>query len=160
MSRKRTRRKHYVPVTPQHAIEGAAVVSEAALADIRAAERQALDAIHAGTATLVHIQRLTGVWNTARIMADEFGIAAPEIPPVAALAEVALKAMFERHKRHGTVGRAAGEWEILNELVELHQLQRTSVSRSEFERMIRRTHQRVHEERARRRKQGIPEDDA
>jgi hypothetical protein len=114
MSRKHCRRKIYALVNPiALAIEGAAITDTAILDRLRLLELSALDGI------------------------------GPEVLEVCKRAQEALSAGHERYQTHGTIGRVAGEYETLADLWQFHDLQRSSVSRSEYERAIKKTADRI-----------------
>lgn len=58
-------------------------------------------------------------------------------------AESTLLAAYERHNSTGAIGCAPGEYEALRDLYEYHDLQRSSVARSTYERAIQATVNRI-----------------
>jgi hypothetical protein len=142
MSRKHCRRKIYALVNPiALAIEGAAITDTALLDRLRLLELSALDGFKKGTPTLSDWRSMADVSNIAETMARD-GIG-PEVLEVCKRAQEALSAGHERYQTHGTIGRVAGEYETLADLWQFHDLQRSSVSRSEYERAIKKTADRI-----------------
>lgn len=139
MTRKRTHRKVYALVNPiLHAIEGCAITDTRLLDRLRMAELSALDSFKRGTPTIQDWKSMSDLMNLAEVMALDFGIG-PEVLPVCARVEQALRACAERHLNRGIIGRVAGEYEALAELCAFHDLQRASIPRSTYERAIART---------------------
>lgn len=135
MSRKRCRRKVYALVNVvEHAIAGASITATADLDRLRMLELTALESFKKGTPSIADWRSLADVLNLAETMGKQ-GIG-PEVLPVCERAQAVLAAGHERHKVHGSIGRAAGEYETLADLVAYHDLQRSSVSRSVYEQAI------------------------
>lgn len=140
--RKQVRRRHYALVNPVlQAISGAAITPSADLDKLRTVELSALEQFKAGTPSVLDWRALSDMVNVCEIMARE-GIG-PEALEACARAEAALLAGHERHKAHGRIGRAAGEYEALLDAYEFHDLQRQSVARSVYERAIQKTANRI-----------------
>lgn len=136
--RKRTRRKVYALVNPiTHAIEGACNTSDADLNKLRAMELAAIDAIARGHGSLHDLASLRDMLNIAETMANG-GIGPEAIPPIEA-AQTELVAMIERRQRTGRIGATGPGLEAFREAFRFHDLQRTSVHRSEYERYIKKT---------------------
>lgn len=142
MSRKRTVRRVRPLVNPiLQAMTNAAITDTATLDRLRLLELSALDNFKKGVPTLADWMAMADVANIAETMAAD-GIG-PEVLVVCRCAQEALTAGHERYETHGAIGRAAGEYEALAELCEYHDLQRSSVSRGEYERAIRKTANRI-----------------
>lgn len=140
--KKRCIRKIWAKVNPiAHAIEGAAITPQRQLDRLRVRELAAIDAFTRGAASLADWRDLTNMLNLCETMARE-GIG-PEALPVCAEAQAHLieaAHRFERTSRMGTTGPGI---QALRALYEYHDLQRQSISRAEFERMIRLTSARI-----------------
>lgn len=142
MSKKRCRRKHYALCDPiALAIAGAGITTEADLDKLRLLELSALDSFKKGAPSVADWKSMADVLNLAETMGK--GGIGPEVLPVCERAQQVLAAGHARFRAHGAIGRAAGEYEALAELCEFHDLQRSSVSRAEYERAIRRTADRI-----------------
>jgi hypothetical protein len=142
MTRKRCIRRHYPLVNPiTHAITGCAITDTARLDKLRLLELSALDSFKKGCPSVEDWKAMADVLNVAETMACN-GIG-PEVLTVCHKAEAALSAGFGRYKAHGRIGRGAGEYEALAELCEYHDLQRSSISRGEYERAIEKTRNRI-----------------
>lgn len=143
MTRKRTHRRVWATnINPvAHAIAGAAITDPARLDRLRMLELSAIEAFRAGRATVEDWKAMADMNNVAETLARS-GIG-PEVLEACAAAERALDAAHDRFKRHGTIGRAAGEYEALRSLYEFHDLQRQSISRSEYEKAIQKTANRI-----------------
>ena len=133
--RKRTRRKHYALVNPiLFAIEGARITPEKELNRLRVRELASIDAFAHGHAGLSEWSDLCHLMNLAEHMARA-GIG-PEVLETCAAVQAHLidaKERYERTKRMGTTGLGL---QSFRELYELHDLQRQSISRSEYERHL------------------------
>lgn len=142
MSRKHCRRKVINPVNPiTLAIEGAAITPAARLDRLRVLELAALEQFKAGKATQDDWRVMADVINVCDTFAR--GDVGKEALPAIERAEAALAAGHARFKAHGRIGRAAGEYEALLDVYEFHDLQRQSVSRSEYEAAIKKTADRI-----------------
>lgn len=140
--RKQCRRKVYNLINPvTHAIAGACITPDSVLVPVRAMELSALEEFRKGNATIEDWKILADILNVAETMAQN-GIGV-EVAEVCERATEALDRARTRHKTHGRIGRAAGEYEILRELYEFHDLQRKSISRSEYEKQIEATRRRI-----------------
>ena len=142
MSRKHCRRKHYPLVNPVDcAIAGAAITDTARLDKLRMLELSALEAFRTGRATPDDWRALADCVNVAETMALE-GIG-PEVIEPCRQASEALGIAHLRYKQRGKLGLSGIELQALRELHEFHDLQRTSISRSEYERAIKKTGDRI-----------------
>ncbi|MEJ7932563.1 hypothetical protein WG922_21515 [Ramlibacter sp. AN1015] len=140
--RKRCKRKVYGLVNPiLHALQGAAITDVAALNKLRVREVRALEAFQFGRADLRDWQDLVDMLNIAETMAR--GGIGPEVLPVCEQAQEALLQAGERQRAGKRMGVDGPGLVALRELAEYHDLQRTSVSRAEYERAITRTSNRI-----------------
>jgi hypothetical protein len=143
MSRKKCRRKVYALVNPiLMAIEGAAVTDKACLDKLRLLELAAIDAFRIGRATKDDWKALADLLNLAETMATQ-GIGRGEVLPACEQAQEALERALDRHDATGKLGIDGPGLEALRELHEYHDLQRLSISRSQYEQMIRLTANRI-----------------
>ncbi|MES2973380.1 MAG: hypothetical protein V4757_07215 [Pseudomonadota bacterium] len=140
--KKQTRRKHYQLVNPiLHAIAGAAITDTERLDKVRMIELQALEAFRTGAATKQDWDHMADMCNLCELMAKR-GIG----PEALEASERAQEALGEAHRRHVELGRIAvtgPEMQALRDVFEFHDLQRSSVSRAEYERAIRDTANRI-----------------
>jgi len=141
--RKKCRRRVYQLVNPiESAILGACVSAEKPLNTLRLAELSALDAMTKGMGTKEDWRWCTDFLNIAETMCL-MGIGKEEVMP---FIEVAQKALLEAAKRFENTGRMglSGEGiKALKELHSYHDLQRTSVARSVYEKAIQNTVNRI-----------------
>lgn len=140
--RKRTRRKVYPLFNPiSYAIEGAAFTTERDLDKLRMLELTAIDQFAHGTATVRQWQDITDMLNLCETMAKQgIGPEALEACQRAQAALVEAAARYERTRRMGTTGEGL---KAMRDLYEYHDLQRQSISRSEYESAIRVTSNRI-----------------
>ena len=136
--RKRTKRKVWNLIDPcTHAIVGAAITPRPTLDKLRFLEYSALDAITKGMGTIQDWRTLVDVLNLSEVM-GKAGVG-PEVLPVCAKAQDALhKAAlrFEETKKMGLDGPGI---QAIRELIEYADLQQASISRSEFEKYVKKT---------------------
>lgn len=136
--RKRCKRKVYALVNPiEYAIEGARVASDDRLDKLRALELSAIDAFARGQATIHDWHTICQMMNLAEVMAKAgVGIEVMDAAMIAQSHLIDAKDRFERLNRMGTTGAGLQSFRTL---AEYHDLQRTSISLSEYERFIKRT---------------------
>lgn len=140
--RKRCRRKVYALVNPiTMAIEGAAITDTAALDKLRMRELSALESFRTGKATRTDWMDLADCLNVAQTM-GHMGIG-PEVLPVCDRAQAALGEAHERFKAGKGLAFDGPGLAAMRELAEYHDLQRTSISRGEYERAIKKTGDRI-----------------
>jgi hypothetical protein len=141
--RKRTRRKVYALVNPiSFAIQGAAISQEADLDKLRIRELAAIDAFARGAATIGDLHDINAILGLAETMAKA-GIGREEVLPACAKAQEHLidaARRFERTQKMGTTGLGLTSF---RDLYAFHDLQRQSVSRSEYEKAIKATTDRI-----------------
>ena len=136
--RKRTKRKVWNLIDPlTHAIVGAAITQRDKLDKLRTLEYAALDAITRGKGTITDWRTLVDVLNLSEMMGKN-GIG-PEVLPICEKAQESLhKAAirFQETKKMGLDGQGI---QAIRDLIEYADLQQSSISRSEFERYIKKT---------------------
>lgn len=140
--RKRTKRKVYALVnTIQHAMEGAAITPDAKLNKLRFIELGAIEAFRTGKAGLREWQEINAMNNVAETMARAgIGI---EVLSICMQAQDHLLESAKRFERIGKMGASGPALQCWRDLYDYHDLQRLSVSRSEYEDMIRETTNRI-----------------
>ncbi len=138
MSRKRCKRKVYPLLNSlAHGIAGAAVSDKQSLDKLRLCELSAIDAMTKGMGTTEDWRWLADVVNISETMGKE-GIG-PEVLPYCTEVQAALLEAAERYQKTGKMGLSGTGISKIKELWEYHDLQRTSIARSEYEKMIRKT---------------------
>lgn len=135
MGKKRCKRKVWKLLNPiQHAIDGARVTSDELLNELRVRELADIELFRTGQATSSEWAGLCALLNVCETMAR--GGIGPEAMVACKAAEQALIEAgkhYERTKRMVTSGPGL---QALRDLYEYHDLQRQSVSRSEYEKWI------------------------
>jgi hypothetical protein len=133
--KKSCKRKHWALVNPvAHAILGACITDTKSLADLYTRELSALEAMTHGQAGIQEWHDLSAVLNLCECAAN-MGIG-PESLPYCKTAQDALVAAarrFESTKRMGLTGEGVV---ALRHVLEYHHLQRSSISRSQYEQVI------------------------
>lgn len=133
--RKKTKRKHWELVDPiSYAIAGASITPRSALDQLRTIEYSALDAMVRGNGTVNDWQILCNLMNVAETMALN-GIG-PEVLPICAEVQNSLISAAKRYESTKKMGLDGSGISNLKELIAYADLQQSSVSRSEFERLI------------------------
>lgn len=136
--RKQTRRKIWdtsiCPVT--HAIAGAAIADKESLDILRKKEDGSMEAFRNGTATKQDWNNINTVVLLAESMAGA-GVG-PEVLVHVKIAEMHLLDAQERFVRLGKMGSTALGLQSFQDIIEYHDLQRTSVARSVYEKHIKR----------------------
>jgi hypothetical protein len=137
--RKKCRRKVWSTNidTVGHAIAGAAISDGAALDKLRLCELSAIDAMTKGMGTTEDWRWLADVLNIAETMGKS-GIG-PEVLPYCEDAQKALLEAAERYQKTGKMGLSGQGIRAIKDVWEFHDIQRTSIARSEYEKMIRKT---------------------
>jgi hypothetical protein len=139
MTRKKCKRKVWSTSinAVAHAVAGACVADNASLDKLRLCELSAIDAMIKGVGTPEDFRWLCDVLNIAECMAkDGIGI---ELIEICEKAQKELLDAKDRYDKHGKLGLSGEGIKVLRELIEMHDLQRTSIARSEYEKMIRKT---------------------
>ncbi len=142
MSRKRCKRKVWNLVNPiQHAMLGAAVTQESHLDQLRIRELMAIEAFAKGHATKDDWRSLADMLNITETLATS-GVA-PEALQPCQQAQQALSNAHGRHKGGKSLGFTGPELQAIRDAYEYHDLQRQSISRSEYEGAIKKTTDRI-----------------
>ena len=138
MSRKQCRRKVWDKVNPiEYAITGAAITAEDKLDRLRMGELSAIESMVKGNATTNDWRVLVDMLNIAETMANHgIGI---EVLAVCKIVQKEMEAAAHRYEKTRKMGLTGTGIRYIKELYALHDLQRQSISRSEFERMIEKT---------------------
>ena len=139
MSRKQCKRRVWsTNINPiAHAIAGAAVSDKQALDKLRLCELSAIDALTKGMGTTEDWRWCCDFLNIGETMGKS-GIG-PEILPHCKEAQEALLEAAERYQKTGKMDLSGQGIRAIKEVWEFHDVQRTSVARSEYEKMIRKT---------------------
>jgi len=142
MSRKHCKRKVYPLVNViSHVIEGVHVTEQRILDRLRLAELSAIEAFAKSRATRDDWMALADLSNVAETLARA-GVG-PEVLVPCARAQDALGEAHRRHGEHGRFELTPAELDAMRELYQFADLQRTSITRAEYERAIRRTADRI-----------------
>ena len=137
MSRKRTQRKIYALFHPvEFAITGASIADEASLEILRKREDGSYEAFRTGTANKQDWNNINAVCSLAESMASA-GIGEEVMVPKA-IAEMHLLQAKERYEKTGRMGSTGLGLQSFKDIIEYHELQRTSVARSVYEGHIKR----------------------
>jgi len=140
--RKTTKRKMWKLIDPvRHAILGAGITQDHLLDKLRLTELAALDAMTKGLGTVQDWQELVDMMNISEVMAME-GIG-PEALPHCKQAQDALERAALRYQETLRMGLSGEGIKALREVFEYHDLQRRSIPRSLYEKMIMKTKQRI-----------------
>ena len=142
MTRKRTVRKVWQTVnTIAHAIAGASITPRAELDKLLMRELSALDDMTKGKASLKQWYDLANVVNLCETLAHEkVGAEALESCGIAQDALIEAAKRFQDTKRMGLSGIGI---QALRDVISFHDLQRSSIPRSQYEAIIRLTAARV-----------------
>ena len=136
--RKRTKRKMWNLIDPVvHAMVGASITPRKTLDKLRFLEYSALDAITKGMGTIQDWRTLVDVLNLSEVMAKA-GVG-PEVLPVCQKAQEALHKAAMRYQETMRMGLDGEGIQALRELLEYADLQQASISRSEFEKYVKKT---------------------
>jgi len=136
--RKRCKRKIWDKVNPiEHAIIGAAITTEDKLDRLRMGELSAIESMVKGNASTGDWRVLVDMLNIAETMGTNgIGI---EVLPVCEIVQKEMEDAAHRYEKTRKMGLSGTGIRYIKELYALHDLQRQSISRSEFERMIDKT---------------------
>lgn len=135
--RKRTIRKAWQKVNPlEFAMAGASITPRAALDKLRARELSSLDAITKGAGGLDEWNDLVNANNLAEQLAL-MGIGKAEVMPVVLDCQQHLIESAERYQKTGKMGLTGPALVALRDMLEFHDLQRSSIARSVYEEAIR-----------------------
>jgi hypothetical protein len=122
------------PVT--HAIVGASITDEESLEILRKKENGSMEAFRNGAATPHDWNNINAVVQLAESMAA--ANIGPEVMVHVKIAEMHLIDAHDRYKRIGKMGSTGPGLQSFQDIIEYHELQRTSVSRSVYESHIKR----------------------
>jgi len=136
--RKQCRRKIWNKVNPiEYAITGASITTQNKLDKLRLSELSAIESMVKGNATTGDWRVLVDMLNIAETMATNgIGI---EVLTVCEIVQKEMELAAHRYEKTRKMGLTGTGIRYLKELYEYHDLQRTSISRSEYERMIEKT---------------------
>jgi len=115
---------------------GAAITDEESLEILRKKERGSMEAFRSGDATKHDWNNINAVVRLAESMADA-GIG-PEVMVHAKIAEMHLLDAHQRYMRIGKMGSTGPGLQSFQDIIEYHELQRTAVARSVYEKHIKR----------------------
>ena len=137
--RKRCRRRVWsTEINPiAHAIAGACIPDTGSLNELRLGELRSLDLMKTGEAGVQEWQILCDMMNIAETMGRN-GIG-PEVLEHCEIANEALHRAAKRYEATKKMGLTGEGLKALGDIMEYHDLQRTSVSRSVYEKMIEKT---------------------
>ena len=140
--RKQCRRKVYQLVDcVAHAIAGAGITTDDCLKQLKDKEQAAIEAMRTGKATVYTWQELVDMNNICQVMARN-GIG-PEALVDCMMAEIELKQATKRFEATGRMLLTGMGLKAIQEVSEWHQLQRKSISRAEYERIIEKTRNKI-----------------
>jgi len=122
------------PVT--HAIVGASITDEESLEILRKKENGSMEAFRNGAAAPHDWNNINAVVQLAESMAA--ANIGPEVMVHVKIAEMHLIDAHDRYKRIGKMGSTGPGLQSFQDIIEYHELQRTSVSRSVYESHIKR----------------------
>jgi hypothetical protein len=122
------------PVT--HAIVGASITDEESLEILRKKENGSMEAFRNGAAAPHDWNNINAVVQLAESMAA--ANIGPEVMVHVKIAEMHLIDAHERYKRIGKMGSTGPGLQSFQDIIEYHELQRTAVSRSVYEKHIKR----------------------
>ena len=136
--RKKCRRKVYQLVNPiQYALEGAAIVEDNLILELRIKELNAIDSMTKGTGTVDDWLILNEMMNLSEVMSKS-GIG-KEVFDVCNKAQQELMLAAKRFEKTGKMGLTGQGIQIMRDLYQYHDLQRKSISRAEYEKAIQKT---------------------
>jgi hypothetical protein len=122
------------PVT--HAIVGASITDEESLEILRKKENGSMEAFRNGAAAPHDWNNINAVVQLAESMAA--ANIGPEVMVHVKIAEMHLIDAHDRYKRIGKMGSTGPGLQSFQDIIEYHELQRTAVSRSVYEKHIKR----------------------
>lgn len=121
----------------EFAITGAAITAEDKLDQLRMSELSAIESLVKGNGTTGDWKVLVDMMNIAETMGNHgIGI---EVLPVCEIVQAEMEAAAKRYEITCKMGLSGTGIRYIKELYALHDLQRQSISRSEYERMIDKT---------------------
>lgn len=136
--RKKCHRKVWAKVNPiEFAIEGAAITTGDLLDKVRLMELSAIESMVKGHGTIADWRYIVDMMNIAETMATNgIGI---EVLEVCEIVQKEMEQAAKRYEKTRKMGLTGIGIKFVKELYALHDLQRTSISRAEYERMIQKT---------------------
>ena len=138
MSRKKCRRKVWNLINPiKHAMEGAAITPDSVLLELRTRELGAIEAFAKGHAGLQEWSDLTAMLNVCEHMGRK-GVG-QEVIETCKQAQEHLKEAAYRFEKTGKMGTTGQGLQAFRDLYEWHDLQRKSIARSEYDKLIQST---------------------
>ena len=142
MTRKKCKRKVWALIDPVAlAIAGAAITDTASLDKLRMLELSAIEAFARGRATPDDWRAIADMLNICETMARD-GIG-PEALPSCMLAQIALGEAHSRFKEGRPLLFKGPELNAVRDAFAYHDLQRSSISRSQYEHAIKKTGDRI-----------------
>ena len=136
--RKATKRKIYDRVNPiLMAMQGVAMTDKESLDKLRFGELSAIESITKGSGTLWEYRLLADMLNICERMAEN-GIGPEAIEACEAFNEELL-GMAERYEKSHKMGFTGRGLSLAREVFEYHDIQRQSITRAEYERMVKKT---------------------
>ena len=136
--RKQTRRKIWdTSLNPiMHAMVGASITDDESLSLLRKKEDGSMEAFRSGTATPHDWNNINAVVQLAESMAA--ANIGPEVMVHVKIAEMHLIDAHDRWRRIGKMGSTGPGLQAFQDIIEYHELQRTAVARSVYEKHIKR----------------------
>lgn len=119
-----------------HAMVGASITDEESLSILRKKEDGSMEAFRNGAATPNDWNNINAVVQLAESMAA--ANIGPEVMVHVKIAEMHLIDAHERYKRIGKMGSTGPGLQAFQDIIEYHELQRTAVARSVYEKHIKR----------------------
>jgi hypothetical protein len=137
--RKKCRRKVWSTLIDPiaHAIAGACITDTGSLNELRVGEVRSLESMKNGTAGVKDWQILVDMLNISETMGNQ-GIG-PEVLEHCEIAQEALYKAARRYQETMKMGLSGEGLKALGDIMEYHDLQRTSVSRAKYQQMIEKT---------------------
>lgn len=115
---------------------GASITDNESLSILRKKEDGSMEAFRNGTATPTDWNNINAVVQLAESMAA--ANIGPEVMVHVKIAEMHLIDAHERYKRIGKMGSTGPGLQAFQDIIEYHELQRTAVARSVYEKHIKR----------------------
>jgi hypothetical protein len=136
--KKQCKRKIWAKINPiEYAITGATITTENNLDKLRMSELSAIESMVKGNATTGDWRVLVDMLNISETMGNHgIGI---EVLPICKTVQSEMEAAARRYEKTRKMGLTGTGIRFIKELYALHDLQRQSISRAEFERMIEKT---------------------
>lgn len=140
--KKHCKRKVYALVNPiLHAMQGAAITPSATLDQLRLRELSAVESFRTGQANRDDWRTVADFLNICETLASD-GVG-PEALEACQRAQSALSEAHRRNREQGRLAVTGPELQAMRDCYEFHDLQRTSIARSQYEQAIKRTADRI-----------------